>query len=70
MVARRRGGHDRLAVVVDLCPAGEAVRRTLARHAITEPKTEGPALVSSLKRLVKKSVRQARRRTAARPRSR
>ena len=56
MVARRRDGRDRREVRVELRPAGEAVLRRLAHHSIAELRTEGPALVASLTRLVRKSV--------------
>jgi DNA-binding MarR family transcriptional regulator len=56
MVARRRDARDRREVLVELRPAGEAVLRRLARHSIAELGTEGPALVASLTRLVRKST--------------
>ena len=56
MVARRPDARDRRGVVVELRPAGEAVLRRLARYSIAELRTEGPALVSSLTRLVGKSI--------------
>ena len=56
MVARRRDVRDRREVLVELRPAGEAVLRRLARHSIAELGTEGPALVASLTRLVRKSM--------------
>src|SRR3989454_11058953 len=56
MVARRRDVRDRREVLVELRPAGEAVLRRLARHSVAELRTEGPALVSSLTRLVRKSA--------------
>ncbi len=56
MVARRPDARDRRGVVVELRPAGEAVLRRLARYSIAELRTEGPALVSSLTRLVRKSM--------------
>jgi len=43
-------------VLIELRPAGEAALRRLARHSIAELRTEGPALVSSLLRLVRKSM--------------
>lgn len=54
MVARRVG-RDRREVIVELRPAGEAILRRLALSSIAELKTEGPALVLSLKRFVRKS---------------
>jgi DNA-binding MarR family transcriptional regulator len=56
MVARRRDARDLREVLVELRPAGEAVLRRLAHHSIAELRTEGPALVSSLRRLVRKSL--------------
>jgi DNA-binding MarR family transcriptional regulator len=61
MVERRRGGRDRRQVVVALRPAGEAVLRRLALHSVADLKTEGPALVASLRRLISESTRNARR---------
>jgi DNA-binding MarR family transcriptional regulator len=55
LVKRRQGGRDRRAVVIDLLPAGEALLGRLARQSVAELKTEGPALVASLKRLVPRS---------------
>jgi DNA-binding MarR family transcriptional regulator len=52
MVARRRGADDRRQVVVTLRPKGEAVLRRLAAYSIAELRTEGPALLSSLQRLI------------------
>ena len=61
MVERRRGGPDRRQVVVALRPAGEAVLRRLAMHSLTDLKTEGPALVASLRRLIRESNRNVRK---------
>ena len=52
LVERRRDGRDRRSVVVELRPRGEALLRKLAEYSIAELKTEGPALASSLRRLV------------------
>ena len=60
MVERRRDGHDRRQVVVALRSAGERVLNRLARHSIAELRTEGPVLVSSLRRLIVKSTRHDR----------
>ena len=60
MVDRRRDGEDRRQVVVVLRPAGEAVLRRLVLYSLAELKTEGPALVASLRRLVNKSTRAGR----------
>ena len=57
MVERRRDGSDRREVVVALQPAGEKVLARLAGYSVDELITEGPRLVSSLKRLVMQSLR-------------
>lgn len=57
MVARRQQGRDRRAVMVQLRPAGEAALREVALSSLAELQTEGPALASSLKRLVRQSGR-------------
>lgn len=51
-VVRRRDSHDRREVLVELRPAGEALLRRLALFSVEELKTEGPALVAALKRLI------------------
>jgi DNA-binding MarR family transcriptional regulator len=61
MVDRRRGDGDRRHVVVVLRPAGDAVLRRLALYSIAELRTEGPELVASLNRLMKKSTRDRAR---------
>jgi DNA-binding MarR family transcriptional regulator len=66
MVEKRREGPDRREVMVALRPAGEAVLRRLARHSIAELRTEGPRLVSSLRRLVRKSAQAPTGRGTAR----
>ena len=66
MVDRRRGGQDRRKVVVVLRPAGEAILRRLALYSLAELRTEGPALVTSLRQLVKTSTRSGRRPTKGR----
>jgi len=52
MVARRRSPRDRRQVIVALRPAGEAVLRRLALYSMAELRTEGPALVAALTRLI------------------
>ena len=52
MVARRRIPPDRRRVVVELRPAGRGVLKKLARYSIDELRTEGPALVTALTRLI------------------
>ncbi len=59
-MVRRRAGRDRREVVVELRAAGEAVLERLALYSVVELKTEGPALVASLRRLVMKSTREGR----------
>jgi DNA-binding MarR family transcriptional regulator len=60
MLERRRGGRDRREVVVHLRPPGERILRRLAAYSITELTTEGPLLVSSLRRLLRQSRARAR----------
>lgn len=66
MVERRPAGRDRREVVVALRPAGETVLRRLAVYSIAELETEGPGLVSSLRRLVMRSSRGGGARVPAR----
>ncbi len=66
LVERRRDGPDRRAVTVRLRPAGEAVLRRLAMQSVAELETEGPELVSSLRRLILSSSSSGR--SAARAR--
>lgn len=56
MVARHRPPWDRRQVVVKLQPAGEAVLKRLAQYSIAELRTEGPALVVALTRLIGRTV--------------
>ena len=56
LVARQRTPSDRRQVVVKLRPAGEAVRKKLALYSIEELRTEGPALVVALTRLIGRAV--------------
>jgi len=63
MVRRRRQGSGLRGVVVALRPRGDAMLRRLARESLAELETQGPALVSSLKRLVtRRSTARSRRR--------
>lgn len=64
MVARREDPRDRRGVLVELEPAGEAVLRRLALYSLSELRTEGPALVSALGRLLigRRAGSQRRRR--------
>jgi DNA-binding MarR family transcriptional regulator len=52
MVARRRDGSDRREVCVVLRPEGEAALKRLALFSLRELRTEGPALMLALNRLV------------------
>lgn len=71
MVERHPNERDRRGVVVELRPAGEAMLRRLALYSLAELKTEGPALVTSLRRLIMESTRDRRRlRTPQRRRTR
>jgi len=56
LVARQRTPSDRRQVVVKLRPAGEAVLKRLALYSIEELRTEGPALVVALTRLIGRAV--------------
>lgn len=51
-VARRRASGDRRRVMVDLLPDGRAILTRLARSSVKELRTEAPALVDALARLV------------------
>jgi DNA-binding MarR family transcriptional regulator len=62
MLGRQPGGRDRREVLVALRPRGEAVLKRLALYSLRELETEGPALVSTLSRLIAGS-KGARRRT-------
>ena len=53
LVARRRDDGDRRQVVVTLKAAGEAVLRRLALFSLAELRTEAPALLATLRRLVR-----------------
>ena len=62
MLVRRPGGRDRREVLVELRPSGEAILKRLALDSLRELETEGPALVSTLRRLIGGS-KGARRRS-------
>lgn len=53
LVVRRTDPSDRRMVRVDLRPAGEAILKRLALQSLHELRTEGPALVSTLRHLTK-----------------
>jgi DNA-binding MarR family transcriptional regulator len=52
MVARRTDPRDRRGVIVEVKRAGEEVLQRLALYSLDEIRTEGPALVSALSRLL------------------
>lgn len=60
MVERRREGRDRREVVVRLRRAGERVIGLLAGYSVAELRTEGPVLMSSLRRLFVRSTRDGK----------
>jgi DNA-binding MarR family transcriptional regulator len=60
LVDRRRNGHDGRAVEVALRPAGRAVLRRLALYSTAELRSDGPALVSVLGRLIRQQGRTTR----------
>ena len=49
-VRRHRGSEDRREVLLSLTPKGEKILRKLSLHHKNELRTQGPALVSALKR--------------------
>jgi DNA-binding MarR family transcriptional regulator len=61
LVVRHRSRSDRRQVVVELRPAGDAVLKRLAQYSIAELRTEGPALVSALTRLIGRTLATRRR---------
>ena len=52
MVARRADPRDRRGVIVEVKRAGEEVLQRLVLYSLDELRTEGPALVSALSRLL------------------
>jgi DNA-binding MarR family transcriptional regulator len=52
MVRRRRAESDRRGVVVELTARGQAILRKLALYSLAELRTGGPALASTLLRVV------------------
>ena len=56
LVERRRDGTVRRGVLVALTAHGQEVLESLARHSVTELTTEGPFLVTSLNRLIRRSI--------------
>lgn len=53
LLVRRKIGVDRREVMVTLTPAGRRIVRTLARQSVSELRTEAPALVAALRRLIR-----------------
>jgi DNA-binding MarR family transcriptional regulator len=51
-VQRRRDGADRRQVLLEVTAKGEKILRILAVHHEDELRTQGPALVASLKRMM------------------
>lgn len=60
LVMRRRSPADRRQVVVELRPPGNAVLKRLAVYSIEELRTEGPALVTALTRLIGRTLQERR----------
>ena len=52
LVARRRNPRDRREVLIGLTPAGERVLEKLVSHSLAELRSEGPALIATLKQLI------------------
>src|SRR5215470_3051898 len=52
LVRRRRAEPDRRGVVVELTPRGEAVLQSLALNSLAELRSGGPALASTLTRVI------------------
>jgi DNA-binding MarR family transcriptional regulator len=51
-VRRHRGSEDRREVLLTLTPKGEKILRELSLHHQAELRTQGPALVAALKRVM------------------
>lgn len=69
MVRRRRAELDRRGVVVELRSRGEAVLRKLALYSLAELRTGGPALASTLTRVIElNGAGRPRRRKSSRRR--
>ena len=52
LVRRRRGREDRREVLVELTARGEKILRQLSLHHRTELRSQGPALLNALERLL------------------
>jgi DNA-binding MarR family transcriptional regulator len=69
MVRRRRAELDRRGVMVELTSRGEAVLRKLALYSLAELRTGGPALASTLTRVIElNGAGRPRRRKSSRRR--
>ncbi len=68
MVRRRRAETDRRGVVVELTSRGEAVLRKLALYSLAELRTGGPALASTLTRVIELNGGQRRSKPRGRKR--
>jgi len=58
-VRRERGGEDRREVLLSLTPRGEKVLKELSLHHRAELRTQGPALIAALRRVVQMSKNAA-----------
>jgi DNA-binding MarR family transcriptional regulator len=67
LVRRRRAELDRRGVVVELTGRGEAVLHKLALHSLAELRTGGPALASTLTRVIELNGTGRPRRSKMRP---
>jgi len=68
LVRRRRAEIDRRGVVVELTTRGEAVLRKLALYSLAELRTGGPALASTLTRVIELNGGRPRAKTRGRTR--
>jgi len=56
-IRRERGGKDRREVLLSLTPKGERVLRELSLHHRKELRSQGPALVTALRRAMRRPKR-------------
>jgi DNA-binding MarR family transcriptional regulator len=70
LIRRRPAGEDRREVLLTLTPKGEKLLRELSLHHKAELRTQGPALVDALKRVIQanKSSENTETKTARRTR--
>jgi DNA-binding MarR family transcriptional regulator len=54
-VRRTRGGQDRREVLLSLTPKGERVLRELSLHHRRELRLQGPALITTLRRAIRRT---------------